>query len=161
MADGEKRSRDSKELNQRFDACYASLKQEQRERSAAVEELSERVIQLRKHVMDDTSQTSLGYRDLREAIDKDRVTMDQLASRMDALRDLQVQVQEIQQERTEHSGAIREARAHAEKHTQAHEKLTRNVGQLSDSVVSTVIEKLKESPGMTPEGFDSELQAIR
>merc|ERR1712110_322296 len=93
--------------------------------------------------------------------DKDRVNLDQLATRMDALRDLQVQMQEIQQERHEHSTAIREARAHAEKHTQAHEKLTRNVAQVSDSVVSTVLEKLKDSPGMTPEGFDGELQAIR
>merc|ERR1712232_1177008 len=148
-------------LSQRFDACYASLKQEQRERSAAIEELSERVIQLRKHFMDDSSQTSLGYRDLRETMDKDRANLDQLATRMDVVRDLQVQMQEIQQERHEHGNAIREAKAHAEKHSQNHEKLTRNMGQMSESVVDSVMQKLKESPGMTPEGFDTELQAIR
>merc|ERR1712232_1039353 len=148
-------------LSQRFDACYASLKQEQRERSAAIEELSERVIGLRKHFMDESSQTSLGYRDLRETMDKDRVNLDQLASRMDVVRDLQMQMQEIQQERHEHGAAIREARAHADKHTQAYEKLTRNVGQLSDTVADNVLQKLKESPGMTPEGYDAELQAIR
>merc|ERR1712125_259295 len=124
------------------DACYASLKQEQRERSAAIEELSERVIGLRKHFMDDSSQTSLGYRDLRETMDKDRVNLDQLASRMDVVRDLQVQMQEMQQERHEHGNAIREARAHAEKHSQNHEKLTRNMGQMSESVVDSVMQKL-------------------
>merc|ERR1712228_886684 len=93
--------------------------------------------------------------------DKDRVNMDQLASRMEVLRDLQVQVQEMQQERHEHGNAIREGRAQTEKHSQAHDKLARTVGQLSDSVVDNVVQKMKESPGMTPEGFDTELQAIR
>jgi len=86
------RARDMREAMQRFEACQASLKAEQKERTSLLEELSDRVVQVRNKVCEQSvPQGATWVRDIHELVDTERLArssdISSLLERVEAIAD--------------------------------------------------------------------------